>query len=59
MARILAGAAVILLEGLPSTEELALAALTSGWKTVRQDLVSIDVIDDVEIEAPSSVSNDE
>jgi len=59
MARVLAGAAVVLLEGLPSTEELALAALTSGWTTVRQDLVSLDVIDDVEIEAPAAVSNDE
>jgi len=54
MARIVAGAAVVLLEGLPSAEELSVAALNTGWKTVYQDLVAFDAVDDVDLEAPAA-----
>jgi hypothetical protein len=58
MARIVAGAAVVLLEGLPSAEELSVAALNSGWKTVYQDLVAFDAVDDVDLEAPAASVSD-
>lgn len=58
LAQIVAGAAVVLLEGLPSAEELSLAALNAGWKTVYQDLVTFDAVDDVDIEAPAAISSD-
>lgn len=58
MARIIAGAAVVLLEGLPSAEELSVAALNAGWKTVYNDLVTFDSVDDVDVEAPAATVED-
>jgi hypothetical protein len=58
MARIVAGAAVVLLEGLPSADELAVAALNASWKTVYNDLVTFDAVDDIDVEAPAASAED-
>jgi hypothetical protein len=49
LGRLAAGAAFVLLEDLPSTEELALAALAGGWQPVYEDLLKLDPVDDVDL----------
>jgi hypothetical protein len=47
--RIIAGAAFVFLEDLPPPEDLAFAALAGGWKPLRDDLIRLDAIDDVDL----------
>ena len=47
--RFLAGAAFVLLEELPSTEELTFGALAGGWRSVHGTLVELDGVDDVDL----------
>jgi hypothetical protein len=54
VARFMAGAAFVMLEDLPSTEELAFGALANGWKPVHATLVRLDGIDDVDLGAASA-----
>jgi hypothetical protein len=54
LARYAAGAAFVIIEDLPSTEELAEAALSSAWQSVHRSLVDLDQIDDVDAGAISS-----
>jgi hypothetical protein len=49
LARFAAGAAFVMLQDLPSTEELAMAALQGGWQPVYQDLLHLDPLDDVDL----------
>lgn len=49
LGRIMAGAAFVFLEELPSTEELAFGALARGWKPLRDDLIRLDPVDDVDL----------
>ncbi|HEY2954238.1 MAG TPA: hypothetical protein VGK89_03175 [Candidatus Eisenbacteria bacterium] len=49
LARFMAGAAFVLLEELPSTEEMTFGALAGAWKPLREDLVRLDAVDDVEL----------
>lgn len=49
VARWIAGAAFVMLEDLPPTEELAYAALARGWKPVHADLQRLDEVDDVDL----------
>jgi hypothetical protein len=55
IARLAAGAAFVMLDDLPSTEELTFAALTGGWQSVHQALVQLDGVDDVDLGAASAV----
>jgi len=56
--RFAAGAAFVFLEDLPPAEDLALAALTQGSAPLRDDLLRLDAIDDVDlgIEGPGALS---
>ena len=54
VARWIAGAAAVMLEDLPPTEELAYAALVRGWKPVHADLQHLDEIDEVDLGLASS-----
>lgn len=54
MARWIAGAAAVMLEDLPPTEELAYAALVRGWKPVHADLQRLDEVDEVDLGLASS-----
>jgi len=54
VARFAAGAAFVMLEDLPSTEELTWAALANGWTSVHRDLVNLDGVDDVDLGAASA-----
>lgn len=47
--RIIAGATFVFLEDLPPPEDLAYAALAAGWQPLRDDLVRLDPIDDVDL----------
>jgi hypothetical protein len=47
--RIIAGAAFVFLEDLPPPEDLAYAALAGGWQPLRDDLLRLDAIDDVDL----------
>ena len=49
VARWIAGAAFVMLEDLPPTDELAYAALARGWKTVHADLQRLDEFDEVDL----------
>src|SRR5262249_31702913 len=44
-----AGAAFVFLEELPPPEDLAYAALAKGWAPLRDDLVRLDPVDDVDL----------
>jgi hypothetical protein len=47
--RFVAGAAFVFLEELPPAQDLALAALAQGSRSVREDLVRMDAVDDVDL----------
>ncbi len=47
--RFIAGAAFVFLEDLPPPEDLAYAALAGGWQPLRDDLLRLDPIDDVDL----------
>jgi len=47
--RFMAGAAFVFLEDLPPAEDLALTALTQGYSPLRDDLLRLDPIDDVDL----------
>jgi hypothetical protein len=47
--RFVAGAAFVFLEDLPPGEDLAYAALANGWQSLRDDLVRLDAVDDVDL----------
>ena len=47
--RFLAGAAFVFLEDLPPAEDLAYAALAQGSAPLRDDLLRLDAIDDVDL----------
>ncbi len=49
LARLMAGAAFVMLEELPPPEDLAFAALASSWGPVYQDLLRLDAVDDVDL----------
>lgn len=49
IARWIAGAAFVMLEELPSPEELAYAALVRNWRPVADDLRRLDEMDDVDL----------
>jgi len=53
VARIVAGAAFVFLEELPSAQELALGAVKNGWQPLLDDLARMDAIDDVDL-SPSA-----
>ena len=50
VARLLAGAAFVMMEDLPSTEDLTFAALAGGWQPIFQDLARLDGVDDVDLD---------
>jgi hypothetical protein len=50
--RIMTGAAFVFLEELPSAEDLAFAALAGGWAPLRDDLLRLDAIDEVDLGMP-------
>jgi hypothetical protein len=54
LARYAAGAAFVMLEDLPSAQELAQAALSAGWPSVQHSLVQLDDVDDVDLGAISA-----
>jgi hypothetical protein len=54
LARYAAGAAFVILEELPSTDELAEAALSSAWASVHRSLLALDPVDDVDVGAISA-----
>lgn len=47
--RFAAGAAFVFMEDLPPADDLALAALTTSSRSVRDDLVNMDSVDDVDL----------
>jgi hypothetical protein len=47
--RFVAGTAFVFLEDLPPGEDLAFAALAGGWEPLRDDLVRLDAVDDVDL----------
>jgi hypothetical protein len=49
LTRLMAGAAFVFLEELPPPEDLAFAALSGGWQPLREDLLRLDAIDDVDL----------
>jgi hypothetical protein len=55
--RLIAGTAVVFLEDLPPPGDLAYAALAAGWQPLRDDLLRLDPIDDVDLGL--SVATDE
>jgi hypothetical protein len=54
LARYASGAAFMMIEELPSTEELAQASLYSAWSSVHKSLVALDAVDDVDLGAMSA-----
>ena len=46
--RFIAGAAFVFLEDLPPAADLAYAALAGGWQPLRNDLLRLDTIDDID-----------
>ncbi len=56
VARFIAGAAFVMLEELPSAEDLAFGALAGGWQPLHQDLLRLDTIDDVDL-VPAAVTS--
>ncbi len=53
LARYASGASFVLIEELPSAQELAQSALVASWKSVRGSLVDLDDVDDVDTRAIS------
>jgi hypothetical protein len=49
LGRFIAGAAFVMIEDLPSKEEIAFAALARTWRPVHQDLLGMDATDDVDL----------
>ena len=49
-ARLMAGVAFVFLDELPSTEDLAFAAIAGNWKPVYLDLVRLDSTDDPDLD---------
>ncbi|HEX5631947.1 MAG TPA: hypothetical protein VFX50_01925, partial [Gemmatimonadales bacterium] len=47
--RIVAGAAFVFLQELPPPQELALAAVSSGWQPLHRELARLDGMDDVDL----------
>jgi hypothetical protein len=50
VARLIAGAAFVMMEDLPSTEDLTFAALAGSWEPIFQDLARLDGVDDVDLD---------
>jgi hypothetical protein len=59
VARCASGAAFVLLEDLPSAQELAQASLVASWGSVRRSLVDLDDVDDVDLRSISANSADD
>ena len=53
----MAGAAFVFLEDLPPAEDLALASLAKGSAPLREDLLRLDEIDDVDLYADKPDAN--
>jgi len=49
LSRYAAGAPFVIIEDLPSTEELAQASLCSAWQSVHKSLLALDEVDDVDL----------
>jgi len=49
LARLATGAAFVMLEELPSADELSMAALSSDWQPLYKDLLHLDPMDDVDL----------
>jgi len=49
VSRYASGAAFVMIEDLPSTEELAQASLCSAWQAVHKSLLALDEVDDVDL----------
>lgn len=47
--RFIAGAAFVFLQDLPPAEDLAFAALASGWQPLQEDLLRLDTVDEVDL----------
>ncbi len=54
LARLIAGAAFVMMEELPSTEDLTFGALAGGWQPLHKDLVRLDGVDDVDLGVSSA-----
>jgi hypothetical protein len=54
MARYAAGAAFVILEDLPSPQDLAQASLVASWPSVQHSLVQLDDVDDADLGAISA-----
>jgi hypothetical protein len=54
LARYAAGAAFVMLEDLPSTQDLTHAALSASWQPVQHTLVQLDPVDDLDLDAISA-----
>lgn len=50
--RLLAGTALVFLEDLPPPVDMAYAALSDGWQPLRDDLLKLDPVDDVDLGLP-------
>lgn len=59
LGRLMAGAAFVFLEELPSTEELAFGALAGGWKPLCDDLIRLDAVDDVDLGVTTASADDD
>jgi len=54
LARYAAGATFVMLQDLPSTQDLAHAALAAGWQPVQHSLIQLDPVDDLDLDAISA-----
>jgi hypothetical protein len=54
LARYAAGVGFVMLEDLPSTQELAHAALSASWQPVQHSLVQLDAVDDLDLDTISA-----
>src|ERR1044072_76878 len=54
LGRFMAGAAFVFLQDLPPAQDLALAAVKTGWQPLVQDLTRLDAVDDVDLGAAAS-----
>jgi len=50
--RLMAGTALVFLEDLPPPSDMAYAALADGWQPLRDDLIRLDPLDDVDLGLP-------
>ena len=57
LGRFIAGAAFVMLEDLPSKEDIAFAALARNWRPVHRDLLAMDATDDVDLGVAAEVEH--